>query len=204
MVNHFNYSQCSLDHYNKIAMTAFVHKALFYTAMLLMLATNANAEASAEQIHHSEKEEIQTIVKPKEIDVDPLSTYNGQFMTLMSSKCRPETDGFFGSTSGDKVHIQYGFKVEVQPLSAIMDILDAIEEKVVDSVLQSSFPAMCGLHQGRKTQESSEKSMLRAESSNRSLAHEHGHPSGFRFLEFEEVGKIQNDISILKAKTKNI
>ena len=144
---------------------------------------------------------------PKEINVDPRSTYNAKFMALMSSPCRPEYDGFFGATSGDPIRIQYGFQLEVQPLSAIMDILDIIEDKIVDSILQSSFPEMCGLRRTRKTEElsrklfrrlkdsqSGEKSKLRDEGSRRSLSHVGGHPSGFRFLKFEEVGKSHQEI----------
>jgi hypothetical protein len=130
------------------------------------------------------------IIAPREINVDPRSTYNENFMALMDSPCRPEYDGFFGATSGDPIRLQYGFKVEVQPLSAIMDILDTIEDKIVDSILQSSFPEMCGLHRARKTQESSQ---------NRALGHVDGHPSGFRFLKFEEVGEFRYYVSLLRS-----
>ena len=164
---------------------------LFYTTALVMFAVNVNAYRlsgserrflRSDQSDHAEGKELQMIIAPKEIDVDPLSTYNEKFMALMNSPCRPEYDGFFGATSGDPVHVQYGFKVEVQPLSAIMDILDAIEDKIVDSILQSSFPGMCGLH--------------RTENSNRSLVQNNGHPSGFRFLKFEEVGESHNSLFV--------
>jgi len=88
-----------------------------------------------------------------------------------------------------------------------MDILDIIEDKIVDSILQSSFPEMCGLRRARKTEElsrklfrrlkdspSGEMSKPRDEESRRSLAHVDGHPSGFRFLKFEEVGKSNKEI----------
>ena len=125
---------------------------------------------------------------PKEINVDPRTTYNDKFMALMKSPCRPEFDGFFGATSGDSVRIQYGFQLEIQPLSSIMDILNIVEDKIVDSVLQSSFPEMCGLRRTRKT-ESSENDPKR------SLVHVNEHPSGFRFLKFEEVGKCDQGVS---------
>jgi hypothetical protein len=204
-----------------------IHTALFSTTVLLMFVINVNAMVRlnggeirsdrqegqrrflrSEQIYYTEGNKLQMIITPKEIDVDPRSTYNKKFMALMNSPCRPEYDGFFGATSGDPIRIQYGLQVEVQPLSAIMDILDTIEDKIVDSILQSSFPEMCGLHRARKTQESSEtlleplkhiklgeKSLPHVEDSKRSLGHIDGHPSGFRFLKFEEVGKLQNDFS---------
>lgn len=124
---------------------------------------------------------------PAEINVDPRTTYNEKFMTLMNSPCRPEYDGFFGATSGDPVRIQYGFNMEIRPLSPVMDILDIIEDKVVDFVLQSSFPEMCGLHRTRRTEESDSLDNNR----NRMLEHIVVHPSGFRFLKFEQVGKLK-------------
>ena len=192
-------------------------RALFSTTVLLMLVVNVNSMARlnageirseryegqrrlflrSEKVEYTEANELQMIITPKEIDVDPRSTYNLNFMALMNSPCRPEYDGFFGATSGDSIRIQYGFQVEVQPLSAIMDILDTIEDKIVDSVLQSSFPEMCGLHRARKTQESSETllELPHVEDSQRSLGHIDGHPSGLRFLKFEEVGKLKNNFS---------
>lgn len=134
------------------------------------------------QIDQAKGKGLQLIVTPEEIDVDPLSTYNGKFMSLMNSPCRPEYDGFFGATSGEPIRVQYGFKVEVQPLSAIMDILDAIEDKIVDSILQSSFPKMCGSRQSGNR--------------SRSLEHSSGHPSGFRFVKFDEVGKLDHGVCI--------
>ena len=129
----------------------------------------------SDQSDQSPVKGVHSLITPQEINVDPLSTYNEKFMTLMNSPCRPELDGFFGATSGDAIRVEYQFRVEVPPLSAIMDILDAIEDNVVDSILQSSFPEMCGL--GRT--ENFETSSLQT----------HGHPSGFRFFKFEETGK---------------
>jgi hypothetical protein len=151
---------------------------------------------------------IQIQSRPKEINVDPRSTYNEKFMALMSSPCRPEYDGFFGATSGEPTRIRYGFQLEVQPFSVIMDILDVIEDRIVDSILMNTFPEMCGLRRTRRTEDEDEGSPVdpirwveygrrsgeetngREEESRRSLAHVDGHPSGFRFLKFEEVGKL--------------
>lgn len=124
----------------------------------------------SDQSNNASGKQVHSLITPEEINVDPLSTYNDKFMTLMKSPCRPELDGFFGATSGEAVRVEYQFRAEVQPLSAIMDILDAIEDKIVDSILQSSFPEMCGLGQN-------------------SSLHTNEHPSGFRFFKFEEAGK---------------
>lgn len=210
--------------------TRSTNTALFCIVVLSVLNINMSASVSTESneirsnSHRARSRLLQTVQKeflgeqdiqeesaPKEIDVDPLSTYNDKFMALMSSPCRPEYDGFFGATSGDPIHIQYGFKVEVEPLSAIMDILDTIEDKIVDSILQSSFPEMCGLHQARKTQESRQPVVdtlkdrnqaidlvMKTGESDRSLVRAEVHPSGFRFLKFEEVEKClpeENDVN---------
>jgi len=207
--------------------TQSTNAALFYIIVLTVLNINVSASVTAErndirsdrhrsrsrllrsmQNEYVEGNEIQVENAPKEIDVDPLSTYNEKFMALMSSPCRPEYDGFFGATSGDPIRIQYGFKVEVEPLSAIMDILDTIEDKIVDSILQSSFPEMCGLHRARKTEESSQtpvdilqdrnqdvKLVTHIDEPKRSLVRVEGHPSGFRFLKFEEVDKCLPEVN---------
>lgn len=194
----------------------------FFTLLLVVLINDANAMVRlenvelisdrkqehnralrSEQIDNTDGKELEIKNTPKELNVDPRSTYNEKFMALMSSPCRPEYDGFFGATSGEPIRIQYGLQVEVQPLSAIMDILEAIEDKIVDSILQSSFPETCGLQRARKTQESSRILLERSKERNlgikplyplsknrkRFLDHIDGHPSGFRFLEFEEVEK---------------
>jgi hypothetical protein len=162
-----------------------------------------NRALRSEQIDNTDGKELEIKNTPKELNVDPRSTYNEKFMALMNSPCRPEYDGFFGATSGEPIRIQYGFQVEVQPLSAIMDILEAIEDKIVDSILQISFPETCGLQRARKTQELSRILLERSKERNlgikplyppsknrkRSLDHIDGHPSGFRFLKFEEVEK---------------
>jgi hypothetical protein len=105
--------------------------------------------------------------RPLELNVDAKATYNDKFMALMESDCRPETDGFFGATYGEPVKITYGFELEAQPLSSIVELLDIIEDKVVDGILSNSFPQMCGF--GRRL-------------SNHAA-------SGFRFFKFQEVGK---------------
>jgi len=183
-----------------------VHATL--SAVLAMNASSSNQESKGSNhmqgkerllrsiaLVETEEKEFHIRNTPKEINVDPRSTYDEKFMALMSSPCRPEYDGFFGATSGDPIRIQYGFQLEVQPLSAIMDILDSIEDKIVDSVLQSSFPEMCGLQHTRNGKEPPRKLSVPEKSKNRdkqvirSLSGVDGHPSGFRFLKFEEVEK---------------
>lgn len=154
----------------------------------------------------AKKEHSQTMAlknPPQEINVDPSKTYNSQFMPMMTSSCRPEVDGFFGATFGDYMKIEYGFQIEIQPLSQVMTILDVIENKIVDSILMNSFPVMCGKRSRRRgllasssAQEEQTDTVLMSTDENRqhqqqrrSLKHTPGHPSGFRFFNFEEAGK---------------
>lgn len=133
---------------------------------------------------------------PEEINVDPRSTYNEKFMALMNSPCRPEPDGFFGATSGAATRIQYGFDLEIEPLSDVMALLDVLEDMVVDAILMNTFPEMCGLRRRERTRRQLESSPITTRhlveengwDRSRNLAHEKGHPSGFRFMKFEEVG----------------
>jgi hypothetical protein len=135
-------------------------------------------------------EEIVELHKgPKEIDVDPESTYNHKFMALMNSPCRPETDGYFGSTAGQATRIQYGFRLEVQPLSQIMDLLDIIEDRIVDSILMNAFPKMCGLDGTRRRMMAAKEGTVDIGPSPRGLEHVDGHSAGFRFFRFEEAGE---------------
>jgi hypothetical protein len=105
---------------------------------------------------------------PIELDVEATATYNSEFMALMNTACRPETDGYFGSTYGQPLTLEYGFKLETQPLASITEILDAVDDYVVDATLSNSFPQMCGYRR-------------------RQLARELGRASGFWFDKFEEV-----------------
>jgi hypothetical protein len=68
----------------------------------------------------------------------------------MNSTCRPESDGYFGATSGDSIRIQYGFELEIEPLSDILTLLDVLEDVVVDAILTNTFPEMCGLRRHRR------------------------------------------------------
>jgi hypothetical protein len=76
-----------------------------------------------------------------------------------------------------------------------MEILDVIEDKVVDSILMNTFPNMCGLQRrrglstGNKNEDSSSKDKSSSSVTTRKNNRVDGHPSGFRFMKFEEAGK---------------
>jgi hypothetical protein len=114
-----------------------------------------------------------TGTEPEEHNVDATKTYDANFMQEITSACRPEKDGYFGSTYGEATRFQYGFRIETEPLSSIMDMLDLVEDKIVDAVLSKSFPETCG-STSRRQLASSES--IRA--------------SGFRFLKIIEKGKL--------------
>mmetsp|Transcript_29109 Transcript_29109/g.32667 ORF Transcript_29109/g.32667 Transcript_29109/m.32667 type:complete len:351 (+) Transcript_29109:169-1221(+) len=147
---------------------------------------NSRFLQQVDQLLDNNKKTIQIQNTPKEINVDPRSTYNEKFMALMSSPCRPEKDGFFGATSGEPTRIQYGFQFEVKPFSVIMDILDVIEDKIVDSILMNTFPKMCGLRRTRRVEESPLE-IFHGGKDDPSIQIGGGHPSGFRFFRFEEI-----------------
>mmetsp|Transcript_25601 Transcript_25601/g.73676 ORF Transcript_25601/g.73676 Transcript_25601/m.73676 type:complete len:164 (-) Transcript_25601:34-525(-) len=136
----------------------------FFTFTIFLVAGVAAYSSQQSHVQHG----IDS--KPVELNVDAKQTYDENFMSLMQSPCRPEPDGYFGATYGDPVKIKYGFRLEVEPLSSISDILDVIEDKLVDDVLSKSFPKVCGFRRGRNLGHSS---------------------SGFRFYQFQEIGKLQ-------------
>lgn len=77
--------------------------------------------------------------RPMELNVDVKETYNNKFMALMESACRPEPDGYFGATFGQPLTIHYAFKLETEPLANVLTLLDVVEDKVVDVILQNAF-----------------------------------------------------------------
>jgi len=85
----------------------------------------------------------------------------------MQSPCRPEDDGFFGATAGVPVIVTYQFRLEAEPLASVVKLLDTVADKLIDGVLSSEFPAMCGFRRRRLDGHSA---------------------SGFRFFSFQEVG----------------
>jgi hypothetical protein len=159
------------------------------TSIQSLLSRNRHTTRDLQKKFFGDHEQMMTVQgSPEEINIDPRSTYNQKFMALMNSPCRPEKDGFFGATSGDPIRIQYGFRLEIEPLSNVMSMLDIIEDKIVDSVLMNTFPNMCGLRRRRTKEEAIDVN----EHKSRFLGHLEGHPSGFRFMKFGEVGTYRN------------
>ena len=114
---------------------------------------------------------------PEEFDVDASATYDSEFMGLMNSPCRPEHDGYFGATSGFPTEIHYGFKIETLPLASITNMLDIVEDRVVDGLIATSFPSLCGFR--RRQLESESDRRLSGESTTGA--------TGFWFSKFSEV-----------------
>ena len=79
-----------------------------------------------------------------ERNVAPPSTFDTSETQYMSSPCRPEYDGYFGSTSGTPFEIQYGFEMETEDEQNVDFLLEEIHEQIIDNVLSSSFPNLCG------------------------------------------------------------
>ena len=87
---------------------------------------------------------------PKEINVDAKLSYDQKFMALMNSPCRPEKDGYFGSTYGHYPYsIKYGFQIETVPNARITQVIEAIDDYIADEVLTNVFPGMCGYRRNR-------------------------------------------------------
>jgi hypothetical protein len=182
------------SHHRKATGSAYlVHRHLLDT---VDEADQVDDTKEGQEEEEEEEEEEMMVFKqtlPQEINVDPRSTYNQKFMALMNSPCRPETDGFFGATSGDAIRIQYGFELEVEPLSDILILLDVLDDLVVDAILINTFPAECGLRRHRlRTMEGEGPMRYLAKDDNKEKTNEsaqvEGHPSGYHFMKFEEVG----------------
>lgn len=118
-------------------------KLLSLGAMINMTTSNAQEQmASRELTRHT------TGNAPEELNVNAKDTFNTDFMKDMFSSCRPEKDGYFGSTYGEPVRLSYGFRIETKPLSSIVDMIDLVEDRIVDKILSESFPNLCGFGGG--------------------------------------------------------
>ena len=135
----------------------------FIVSTLCLLAVDGRE--SYEERHHIGS-------APEEKNVHAMETYDQDFMKDMHSTCRPEKDGFFGSTYGDARKLTYGFRLEMEPLASKEEMLDLIEDRIVDNILSETFPEICGFHRRR---ELSAIDAIRA--------------TGYRFLRLQEVGK---------------
>lgn len=71
-------------------------------------------------------------------------TYDTSTYLLMASPCRPEKEGYFGSTSGTPLEIQFGFEMETEDGDKVQHLLNEIEQKIVDVMLSTTFPNLCG------------------------------------------------------------
>jgi len=131
-----------------------------------MLITNVLADTDGAAASSRQLTRHTTGNAPEELNVNAKDTFNPDFMKDMFSSCRPEKDGYFGSTYGEPVRLTYGFRIETKPLSSIVDMIDLVEDRIVDNILSKSFPNLCGFggYGGRRELTSK------------------GRASGFRFL----------------------
>ena len=115
---------------------------------------------------------------PKEINVDAKLSYDSKFMALMKSPCRPEKDGYFGSTYGHYPYsIKYGFQIETVPNARITQVIEAIDDYIADEVLTNIFPGMCGY---RRRDRDRDRRFLNSGSGG-------GRPGGFYFGTTQEL-----------------
>ena len=138
-----------------------------FMAISMLTASLPIGWASKEMVDPNSKIRHSINTRPMELNVDVKETYNNKFMALIESVCRPEPDGYFGATFGEPMMIHYGFKLETEPLANVMGLLDIVEDKIVDIILQNAFPQVCGFR--------------------RRLAYA---ASGVRFLKFEQKGTL--------------
>lgn len=81
---------------------------------------------------------------------DVMSSFDKSILSLMSSPCRPEADGYFGSTSGIPLDIQFGFEMETEDEENVEYLLDEIQEQIIDVALSSAFPNLCGFRRRKE------------------------------------------------------
>jgi hypothetical protein len=70
---------------------------------------------------------------------------------FMLSPCRPEDSGHFGSTFGTPILLQYGFEMETSHFPNMEKALKIVDEKVMDALLSTFFPTICGFDNDSQT-----------------------------------------------------
>ena len=115
---------------------------------------------------------------PSERDVKPM--FDTTHLQYMSSPCRPESDGYFGSTSGTPLEIQFGFEMETEDEENVESLLEEIQEQVVDVVLSTAFPNLCGY---RRLQERARHLGMRGLSVQESALAAQPRTTGFKFAD---------------------
>jgi len=116
---------------------------LMTCSMTTTAATSSGDLSKAKKIRHFSDEQ------PQEIDVEAKDTYDSSASRFMHSPCRPEKDGFFGSTSGTPTQVEFGFLMEAKPLADIDGLMDVVHEYLMDEVLIHVFPSVCGFSKRR-------------------------------------------------------
>lgn len=113
-----------------------------------------------------------------ERNVNAQNTFDTSILSFMSSPCRPEADGYFGSTSGTPLEIQYGFELETEDEENVEYLLEEIQEQVVDVVLSTTFPNLCGY---RRRQERERHLSMRGLTTRESELKAKPRTTGFKF-----------------------
>ena len=146
---------------------------------LLWVAT----QSTSEDFFHNRRLDMSFhMSQPIERDVSP--TYDTEQLQFMSSPCRPESDGYFGSTSGTPLEIQYGFEMETEDEDNVDSLLEEVQEQIVDVVLAAAFPNLCGY---RRRLERTRHLSMRGLTSHESELKAKPRTTGFKFgMDLEE------------------
>ena len=71
-----------------------------------------------------------------------------KFSSLMTSPCRPEDDGYFGSTVGTPLVMGYMFELETRSFQKLDLVLEALNENLADTIISGVFPRVCDPERG--------------------------------------------------------
>jgi hypothetical protein len=74
---------------------------------------------------------------------------SSQFSYYMVSDCKPRATGYFGSTGGEPLILEYGFELETTLVAAMDKVLNIINDRIMDAIIVNTFSGMCGAHSRR-------------------------------------------------------
>jgi hypothetical protein len=73
-----------------------------------------------------------------------------RFSYYMVSDCKPRATGYFGSTGGEPLVLEYGFELEATLFATMDKVLNIVNNRIMDGVIANTFSGMCGIHSRRR------------------------------------------------------
>ncbi|GKZ01352.1 hypothetical protein MPSEU_001086200 [Mayamaea pseudoterrestris] len=125
-------------------------KLLLLTAAVVVVSCHASSSAHRQLFINGEEDPHSLLKERHDFPPKAKPIKKGEVVTkyshLMSeTMCRPQENGYFGSTAGIPMVLEYGFELESTLFANIDQVLDAINQYVETQILSRAFSSICGM-----------------------------------------------------------